>query len=194
MIVTLTEKAAEQAKKYKEENEAYLRIGVVGGGCSGFEYMFKWDDQFDEAAILRPNNTVYRLSSTRRVLCISKEPPSITTRAWKSRALPLTTPMPSSLAVAEVRSKPNCEFHFASDLQLPGRHSRCGNADLVSGRSSHSVRTRFGDYKHSKAGALGHRLFLFAIGYRPFPGSHFGHSLGIYKGMVRIDCVVDWLS
>ncbi|MFO0925329.1 MAG: iron-sulfur cluster assembly accessory protein [Pirellulales bacterium] len=49
MIVTLTEKAAEQAKKYKEENEAYLRIGVVGGGCSGFEYMFKWDDQFDEA-------------------------------------------------------------------------------------------------------------------------------------------------
>ncbi len=48
MIVTLTEKAAEQAKKYKEASEPFLRIGVTGGGCSGFEYMFKWDDQFDE--------------------------------------------------------------------------------------------------------------------------------------------------
>ncbi len=48
MIVMLSEKAAEQAKKYNDENASFLRIGVTGGGCSGFEYLFRWDDQFDE--------------------------------------------------------------------------------------------------------------------------------------------------
>ena len=39
MTIKLTESAAAEAKKYIEDNkEKYLKIGVKGGGCSGFEY------------------------------------------------------------------------------------------------------------------------------------------------------------
>ena len=42
MAITLTDKAASKIKKVFEENkmpaEACLRIGVKGGGCSGFSY------------------------------------------------------------------------------------------------------------------------------------------------------------
>lgn len=52
MAVILTEKAAEQVKRFKQEHqfgeESFLRIGVVGGGCSGFEYNIQFDDRFDE--------------------------------------------------------------------------------------------------------------------------------------------------
>lgn len=54
MAIILTEGAANQVKKFKEDNqftdEHFLRIGVVGGGCSGFEYSLNFDDSFDEAA------------------------------------------------------------------------------------------------------------------------------------------------
>lgn len=43
MAITLTEKAAGAVKKIIEENklpaESKLRVGVKGGGCSGFSYM-----------------------------------------------------------------------------------------------------------------------------------------------------------
>jgi len=52
MAVVLTEKAAQMALKYKEaqqlSGESYLRIGVEGGGCSGFQYKFAFDDSFDD--------------------------------------------------------------------------------------------------------------------------------------------------
>lgn len=54
MGIILTENAANQVKKFREENqltdEQFLRIGVAGGGCSGFNYTLNFDDQFDEAA------------------------------------------------------------------------------------------------------------------------------------------------
>lgn len=53
MAVVLTENAAKQVHKFREENnftdEQFLRIGVAGGGCSGFEYRLVFDDSFDEA-------------------------------------------------------------------------------------------------------------------------------------------------
>ncbi|MCA9191369.1 MAG: iron-sulfur cluster assembly accessory protein [Planctomycetales bacterium] len=53
MAVILTEGAANQVKKYRDDsqlgNEMFLRIGVAGGGCSGFNYTIAFDDQFDEA-------------------------------------------------------------------------------------------------------------------------------------------------
>lgn len=53
MAVMLTEKAADQVRKFKEENslnnESFLRIGVAGGGCSGFSYTLGFDDNFDAA-------------------------------------------------------------------------------------------------------------------------------------------------
>lgn len=52
MAVILTEKAAEQIKKFRQEHDfsedAFLRIGVSGGGCSGLNYAIAFDDKFDE--------------------------------------------------------------------------------------------------------------------------------------------------
>ena len=36
--ITLTEKAVEAAREALEEGEDGIRVGVVGGGCSGYSY------------------------------------------------------------------------------------------------------------------------------------------------------------
>jgi len=52
MAVTLTEKAAGEVKRLISEQklpaEAVLRVGVVGGGCSGFEYRMNFDTAVSE--------------------------------------------------------------------------------------------------------------------------------------------------
>ncbi len=52
MPITLTEKAVEEVKRVIEEQqietETYLRIGVAGGGCSGFNYTLGFDPMFDD--------------------------------------------------------------------------------------------------------------------------------------------------
>jgi len=52
MAVILSEKAATEVKKIIEEqkleNDTVLRIGVAGGGCSGFQYSLGFDKTFDE--------------------------------------------------------------------------------------------------------------------------------------------------
>ena len=49
MTIQLTEAAAEEAKKYLDNSEEkYLRIGVKGGGCSGFEYSLTVSHEYDE--------------------------------------------------------------------------------------------------------------------------------------------------
>jgi iron-sulfur cluster assembly protein len=52
MAITLTERAAKEVKKVLDEQKqpetVMLRVRVVGGGCSGFSYDLKFDDQFDE--------------------------------------------------------------------------------------------------------------------------------------------------
>ena len=52
MSVTLSEKAAKEIRKIMEgENmppELVVRIGVQGGGCSGFSYSMNWDSQTTE--------------------------------------------------------------------------------------------------------------------------------------------------
>ena len=54
MSVMLTEKAASEVKKIITEQqlapETVLRVGVAGGGCSGFSYSLGFDTQFDPAA------------------------------------------------------------------------------------------------------------------------------------------------
>jgi iron-sulfur cluster assembly protein len=47
MTIKLTEVAAEEIKKSKEDN-SYLRVAVKGGGCSGFEYKLTFDLEYDE--------------------------------------------------------------------------------------------------------------------------------------------------
>jgi iron-sulfur cluster assembly accessory protein len=54
MSVTLTEKAASEVKKIIADQqltpETVLRVGVAGGGCSGFSYSLGFDTQVDPAA------------------------------------------------------------------------------------------------------------------------------------------------
>jgi iron-sulfur cluster assembly protein len=52
MGVTLTESAAREIKRIMDEqgspDEQVIRIGVQGGGCSGFSYSLNWDSQTNE--------------------------------------------------------------------------------------------------------------------------------------------------
>jgi iron-sulfur cluster assembly protein len=52
MSVTITEKAAKEIQRVLSEQKmpetTVLRIGVAGGGCSGFQYSLGFDKQFDE--------------------------------------------------------------------------------------------------------------------------------------------------
>ncbi|MGH7128986.1 MAG: HesB/IscA family protein [Planctomycetaceae bacterium] len=53
MAVTVTEKAASEIKRVmtdqKLKDGTVLRIGVAGGGCSGFQYALGFDDNTDTA-------------------------------------------------------------------------------------------------------------------------------------------------
>ena len=52
MSVTLTEKAAKEVQRVMSDQKmpeaTYLRLGVVGGGCSGFQYSLGFDDKIDD--------------------------------------------------------------------------------------------------------------------------------------------------
>jgi len=54
MAIKLTERAAEEVKRFQTEHnfgdDMSLRIGISAGGCSGFGYDLKFDDAFDDAA------------------------------------------------------------------------------------------------------------------------------------------------
>jgi len=52
MTVKLTKAAADETKSYIEQQDSdgrqYLRVGVKGGGCSGFEYNITISQTYDE--------------------------------------------------------------------------------------------------------------------------------------------------
>ena len=54
MAITLTEKAAAEVKRIIQEQKldtsTVLRVGVTGGGCSGFSYALGFDNKYDEKA------------------------------------------------------------------------------------------------------------------------------------------------
>ena len=46
-MISVTENAAEQIQKLlvkERQASGGLRVGVKAGGCSGFEYVFEWED------------------------------------------------------------------------------------------------------------------------------------------------------
>ena len=59
MAVLVTEDAASELKRAHTESnlavETFVRVGVVAGGCSGFEYSLSFDDKFDETKDSRYN-------------------------------------------------------------------------------------------------------------------------------------------
>lgn len=54
MAITITERAAQEVKRIMEDQKmeegTFLRIGVAGGGCSGFSYKLGFDTAYDESA------------------------------------------------------------------------------------------------------------------------------------------------
>lgn len=52
MPILLTERAASEVKKIisdqKLDNATLLRVGVAGGGCSGFQYSLGFDSAYDD--------------------------------------------------------------------------------------------------------------------------------------------------
>ena len=54
MAVKLSERAAEEVKRFQQEHnfgdDMVLRIGIAAGGCSGFSYTLNFDDNFDDKA------------------------------------------------------------------------------------------------------------------------------------------------
>ncbi|MCA9084305.1 MAG: iron-sulfur cluster assembly accessory protein [Planctomycetaceae bacterium] len=52
MSVILTEAAANEIKRVMQEQNRpelkYVRVGVVGGGCSGFQYSFDFTNAYNE--------------------------------------------------------------------------------------------------------------------------------------------------
>lgn len=56
MSINLTEAAAAEIKRVMDEQKRpelkYVRVGVVGGGCSGFQYAFDFTNGYDESADL----------------------------------------------------------------------------------------------------------------------------------------------
>ncbi len=45
MAITVTERAAKEIRRQAEKRgtpEAALRVGIRGGGCTGFAYLFEW--------------------------------------------------------------------------------------------------------------------------------------------------------
>ncbi len=59
-MITITENATNKvAELILEENEARaLRIFVQGGGCSGFQYGFSWDNDISEEDFVVEQKTV----------------------------------------------------------------------------------------------------------------------------------------
>ncbi len=54
--IVITDAAAQEIKRQKEKRgtpDAMIRIGVRGGGCTGFTYVFEWAEQ------VRPTDKVF---------------------------------------------------------------------------------------------------------------------------------------
>src|ERR1700748_1834333 len=55
-MITLTDRGAEKVREFLASQStvaetAGLRVGVRGGGCSGFQYALAFDDQRDDAPV-----------------------------------------------------------------------------------------------------------------------------------------------
>jgi iron-sulfur cluster assembly protein len=59
-MVTLTDKAAHKVKELLNgqatEEEAFLRVAVRGGGCSGFQYALAFDEQREGDRVFEHQN------------------------------------------------------------------------------------------------------------------------------------------
>ena len=69
MIVELTEKAIQQCENIAKSNDkTYIRLAVIGGGCSGLNYKIDFDDKKEKdneekyekfSIIIDPKSSIY---------------------------------------------------------------------------------------------------------------------------------------
>ncbi len=68
-MITLTERAKEEVERLLHERKEpgyFLRVGVKGGGCSGFSYVVNLDKD------LKEHDKVFNLGDNTRVVCDQK--------------------------------------------------------------------------------------------------------------------------
>lgn len=70
-MITISEKALEHVLKLRSElgqenHKMYLRVGVKGGGCSGFSYTMDFDDE------IKPQDEIIHLNDDLTVLIEKK--------------------------------------------------------------------------------------------------------------------------
>ena len=64
-MITITSKALEQIAKIEKPEEHFLRISILGGGCSGFQYNFTLDKHsrddmlLDDCVLVDPMSVMY---------------------------------------------------------------------------------------------------------------------------------------
>ena len=63
-----------------------MRVRVVGGGCSGFSYDLRFDDQFDEKLDSKYEHHDVTVVVDKKSACIWTARRSTTTKVWKSGA------------------------------------------------------------------------------------------------------------
>jgi iron-sulfur cluster assembly accessory protein len=47
-MITVTDDAINVLRESKENKDQYIRMGILPGGCSGFQYILNLEDTFDE--------------------------------------------------------------------------------------------------------------------------------------------------
>jgi len=53
VLIDFTNEALAKAiEKSENESRDIIRVGVTGGGCAGYEYIFTWDDKIAESDLL----------------------------------------------------------------------------------------------------------------------------------------------
>ena len=128
MGVTLSEKAASEVKKIITEQglprrSMVLRVGVQGGGCSGFSYSLDFDTADLRDATASSTSTASSSPSRRSSTRISTAPSSTSTTASRSAGSSSTTPTSSSGAAAAARSRSEPRRTECKCKQAPARVS-----------------------------------------------------------------------
>src|SRR5439155_26768543 len=106
-MIQITENAANQIQKMlikRALGETGLRIGVKAGGCSGFEYIFRWSNLPRTRTLSVRALRARRCSSIPRASGCSKALSSTTTRACSVRGSSSTTRTRRAPAAAVCRS------------------------------------------------------------------------------------------
>ena len=100
MAIMLTERAASEVKRIIQEQhldaETVLRVGVTGGGCSGFSYSLGFDKAYDEKADSKSqqHGITVVVDKKRRAYLAMRMRRSIFTTGWRNAALRSRTRMP----------------------------------------------------------------------------------------------------